>query len=351
MLLWADTFNRYGTNTALMLNGLYANNTGMVLAADPDATATGNVAKIALANAARDFRWVYPNGALATVGMMMRVWCSALPLDDNTYTVIYLNDIANVVQVTIRIRSTGQITVYRGDPTGAGVELGTTSVPVISANAWHHLEFKATINGATGAVEVRVNGVSKLTLTGKNTQATANASSAQMSWFNFSGTASNSNIIYIKDFAPWDTTGTYNKDFLGAVQASDIDTVSDTSLTWTPSTGGVGWSILDNNPPVDTTYIGAATALSNIFGLGDLPADATSVKALVLVNRSWKIDGGDGNTQMGIVSGASTGLGSNRPITTAPTYWTDVIEVDPATAIPFTPTGFNAAALKQSRTV
>lgn len=39
-----------------------------------------------------------------------------------------------------------------------------------------------------------------------------------------------------------------------------------------------------------------------------------------------------GNVQAGLISGASTALGANRPITTAYTYFRDVIETDPATA-------------------
>jgi len=351
MLQWADTFNRYGTNSALMLNGLYANNTGMTLAADPDLTSTATVARVPIAPALRDFRLVYPSGATATIGCGLRLWLSALPQDDNTYSVIFWSDISNTVQVTLRVRSTGQITVYRGDPTAGGVALGTSTLPVITANAWNHIETKLTINSATGAIEVRVNGSAVIQLTGQNTQSTGVASTAQMSFFNFSGTANNGNIMYYKDFVVWDTTGTYNNTFMGSVSVIDIDPVSDVSLTWTPSTGANGWSILDNNPPIDTTYISAATALANRFGLQDLPADVTSVRGLVLLNRSWKIDGGDGNVQMGIISGASTGLGADRPMTTAPTYWRDVIEVDPATGIPFTPSGFNASDLKQSRTL
>jgi len=355
MLQWADTFNRYGTSAALMLNGLYANNSDIDIVTDPDPSAGGTrCARMLLTSGSYDFRFAWPSGAVATMGGALRLWMAALPLDDATFCGWGLSDISNTLQVSLRVRSTGQISIYRGDPRSGGVLLTTTAVPVISANSWNHIEWKIKVDSSTGTVEVRVNGVTQIALTGQNTQATGLATSSQISFVNFhaNGTPANVSDMYLKDFIIWDTTGTFNNNFLGSVSVIDIDTNADTSLTWTPSTGTVGWSILDNNPPLDdAAYISAATALSNTFGLGNLPADTTSVRGLVLINRTKKIDGGDGNVQMGIISGASTGLGTDRPITTAYTYWRDIMEADPATGAQFTPSAFNAASFKLARTV
>jgi len=347
MLQWADTMNRYGTSTALMLNGIYAEVHNATLIADPDPTSTQKVLHHSPNTDYNElYRFPFPGGSKATMGFQTNIWCDQLPTNGSFLPGWEFRDSANVAQVSFSIETTGAMSIRRGGVNGT--PLATTLVPVVTANAWHRIEMKPTINSVTGAAELRVNRASVLSVSGANTQSSALSSSAQIAYSkSYSGGIGTSH----KNLAVWDTTGTRNNDFLGSVQMTDIDTNADTSLTWVPSTGTVGWSILDNNPPVDTTYIGAATPLSNVFGLGNLPADATSVLGLVLVNRSWKIDGGDGNTQMGIVSGASTGLGTDRPITTAPTYWWDVMEVDPATGIPFTPTGFNAASLKQSRTV
>lgn len=356
MLQWADTFNRYGGNAALMLNGLpYAAVSGS-LVTDPDVTATGKVLALPASVITIDnFRTVYPKGVAATMGCACRLWLDklpgGLPLAGFGWVI---TDIANAEQLGLRIETTGVLSVYRGHigTSGTGTLLGSTAAPVIAPNAWNHIEFKYTVNTATGAFALRVNGVAVLTLTGVNTQSTANANSAQINFMNTSAGAVNPATAYLKDFILWDTTGAYNKDFLGTVSVLDIDATSDTLLTWTPSTGANGWSILDNNPPLDdAAYISAATPLSNTFGMGDLPADVTSVRGLVLVNRSRKIDGGDGNTQMGVISGASTALGVDRPITTAYTYWFDIVETDPATALPFTPPAFNAASMKLARTL
>ena len=289
------------------------------------------------------------------MGCACRLWLDKLPagLPAAGFGWV-ITDIANAEQIGLRIETNGALSVYRGHigTGGTGTLLGSTAVPVIAPNAWNHIEFKYTIDNAAGSFSLRVNGVTVLTISGADTQNTANANSAQINFMNTIAGATDPATAYLKDFIIWDTTGTYNNNFLGSVSVLDRDPVSDVALTWTPSTGANGWSILDNNPPLDdAAYISAATPLSNTFGLQDLPADTTSVRGLLLINRSRKIDGGDGNVQMGIISGASTGLGSDRPITTAYSYWKDVFEVDPATGLPFTPAAFNAANLKFARTV
>ncbi len=352
MLQWADTFNRYGTSTAFMLNGLYAQADSVTLQTDPDPTATGKVIRYDWSSVtASVLRYVIGSNK-TTFGWAKRMWFAALP-DAEPVQIMSFNDGSNVCNVALHVTSTGAILVTAG-ALSTSTALGTSSVAIV-ANAWNFIETKILFNTSTGTVEIRINGTTTvLSLTGKNTAPTGNAFCAQISCTGLRTVSTRqwNSVCYDKDWALWDTSGTYNNDFLGSVQISDRDTVSDVALTWTPSTGSVGWSILDNNPPLDdSAYIAAATVLSNTFGLQDLPADATSVKGLVLVNRSRKIDGGDGNVQMGIISGASTGLGTDRPITTAYTYYKDVIEVDPATGVPFTPAAFNASNLKQSRTV
>jgi hypothetical protein len=69
------------------------------------------------------------------------------------------------------------------------------------------------------------------------------------------------------------------------------------------------------------------------------------------IHRSRKTDAGDGNIQVGAISGASTGLGADRPITTAYTYWWDIFDTDPATAAAWSRTSVNAMNLQLNRTL
>jgi hypothetical protein len=355
MLQWADTFNRYGTNKALLLNGLYAENieggyAASALIADPD---TGSAAVVFKCGSNWPFtttqglRFVLSSNQ-PTVGMAGKLWMSAVPAQDQSTPCWEWRDVTNTMVVRMRPNTVGGIAVYNA----AGTKIGETSVPVLVANAWNHIEAKVFRSATVGTVEIRVNGAAAvLSLTGLNLGASDIAQVVYGSWQTV-----NTGLImltYYKDIVIWDGTGTYNKDFMGTCSVLDIDTDSDVVLGWTPNPAGTGFSILDNNPPTDdAAYIGAAAAaLTNTFGLSNLPADVTTVRGGVIVNRSRKIDGGDGNVQAGLISGASTGLGADRPITVAYTYYKDVFEVDPATGVPFIPANFNLARLKLTRTV
>jgi hypothetical protein len=85
-----------------------------------------------------------------------------------------------------------------------------------------------------------------------------------------------------------------------------------------------------------------------------LTGDITSIKCVMTMVRAAKTDGGDGSLQNGLIShpsaGPVTGLGQDRPITTAQTYWRDVFELDPKTAAPWLPSSVNQAHLQINRT-
>jgi hypothetical protein len=356
-LQWADTFNVYGTTATLMNDGLYSNVNGgsgssFSLVTDPDVTATGKV----FAVSASCFFGADQAGTrkplttpAATIGVALRLYMSSLPYGNGRSPVISFRDVSNNVLFSMRVLSTGAVELRSVDSSG-GTLYGTTAQPVLTAHAWSHIEIKGKSNASTGTIEVRVNGASAISLTGLNT---GGANIAQIFIGNYdvaNGTAADT--YYWKDFILWDTTGSFNNDFIGTVQCLDTLTDGDTSLTWTPNSGTTGYNILANRPPLDDSgYIGAASNLTSTFSLANLPATVSSVRGNILKARARKTDGGDGNIQVGLKSGASTGLGANRPITTAYTYWYDINETDPATGAAWTTVAFNSAIFQLARTV
>ena len=159
--------------------------------------------------------------------------------------------------------------------------------------------------------------------------------------------------IYFKDFFIWDSTGARNNNFAGSVNVVNLTPNSDVALTWTLSGGATGFSLVNESPPVDSTFISAAfpAPAADKMGQTNLPADVTSVKTLMTLVRARKTDGGDGQLQVGLISGASTALGANRPITTAPTYYADIQETDPATGVAWLPTAVDASNIQFNRTL
>lgn len=347
---WMDNFAVYGVGgQGYMLNGPYANvaGTGTALVADPDTTAPGSVVFRNGFGVLEYLRKVLPAGQ-TTVGMALRRWLTALPGNDNQIDIpIVFNDGSNNILVKAEINSTGSISAYNG----AGTLLGTTAGPVIVANAWQHIEAKVFFHATAGTVEIRVEGVTVLALAAKDTLGGNAGPCAQVSNRNHSGAG---NEHYLKDYIIWDGSGTTNTDFIGSCAVVSLTPSADVSLNWTPSSGVTGWSKINESPPDDDAgYIqaGDPPPAAAVFALTDLPAHVTSVKALMTLVRSRKTDGGDGNLQVSMKSGASTTNGTDRPITTAYTYWPDLFPLDPATGAAWLPSAVNAANLQLSRTL
>lgn len=370
-LLWADDFKTFGTGSvasgaggAYMLNGLYAEmdngptgpGSGIGITDDPDPIADPSSVAVFMSSGNYDkvCRKVLDAGAKTTVGASIRVWMPRLPnAAAETIELFSWRDINNAAHLSLYVLTTGALAIARGGY--GGTVLGTSTAAVLTANAWHHVEAKVTINDTTGATEVRVNGtvVAGLTLTGQDTADTAVVSCYQIAVVKKGYVTSNGVTFYFRDMVIWDTAGSYNNNFFGPCMVERRTVVSDVSFNWSASTGSTGYNLLDEAGPNDADYISATVAQTTQceFGVEDLPADVTSVRGMILLGRMWASDGGDCKVQMGVKSAGDQGLGTDRQITTAPTYWFDVVETSPDTGVPFTPTEFNAMTLTVDRTV
>jgi hypothetical protein len=355
-LLWADFPSGfqglYSSDEALMLNGRYAEVANADLLDDPDPNITGRVLSLNggfLASGV--LRTVLLTSAL-TVGMSMRVWMSGLPTDTGVLpNPVVLRNVSNTDLFSLRIETDGRVSAYRGNGE-SGTLLGTSTSPAFVSNAWQHLEAKVFLDDAVGTVEVRVEGIPVLELsdidtlnsTGPCTQVVSRSNHTSSSFFK---------EYFIKDYLLWDTAGSINNDFFGSVSVYPLLTDADISLNWTPSTGTTGWDILDNIPPTDSIYISAPdpAPAAAVMSLTDLPADVTSVRGLISIVRAEKTDGGDGNLQVSLTSGANTDAGADRPMTTAFTYWSDISEINPGTGVFWTPTEVDAMDIEFDRTV
>ena len=350
--LWCDDFKSYGNNAALLLDGLYSSES-CSLSEDPDPLVTGFVLGLGTVVFFDHLRKALPV-AQQTVGMCARVWFDSLPGGALEPGFFRFDDGANVVHVSISITSTGVLRAYRNTPSG-GTLLGSTTGPVITSNAWNHIEAKVKISDTVGTVEVRVNGVTVLNLANQDTANSADLTVAQVVLTPSSRTdlVFDTVKIYMKDLFIWDTTGAHNNNFAGTVSVVALTPNSDVALTWALSGGATGFSLVNESPPVDTSFISAATPPPAIdkMGMTNLPADVTSVRALMTLARARKTDGGDGNLQVGLISGASVDLGADRPLTTAFTYYADFSEEDPATAAPWLPAAADAANIQFNRTL
>lgn len=359
-LEWMDNFSVYGVGAGpsaavgRMLDGPYAEvgtrgASSTALVEDPDPLVTTTVVYLGVDNGFQGLRRVL-SSTQTTVGIAQRFWLTRIPTSTFVRPIVYQSrDVNNVPLTTVQVTPTGALEVRRGDHTGTVI--GTTTGPVLVTNAWQHIECKILHSATAGTVEVRVEGVTVLNLTGQNTSS-GGLGCAQVAVHVVGGGGGDQ--CYVKDFVVWNGGGSSNNNFLGAVIVVGLLPASDEALNWTPVGAANGWSILDNAPPVDTDYIEAGTGpipAAYAATLTDLPPNVTSVRGVMTLVRARKTDGGDGNIQVSALSGASAATGANRPITSAFTYWSDIFEQDPATAAAWTPSGVNGMRMRINRTV
>ena len=276
-------------------------------------------------------------------GMACRLYLPSIPADTSQQPVFSrVQNASNTPIAYCHIGTVGNIVVRNA----AGTIIGDTIAPVISANAFYHIEVKYDITN--NEIEVRVEGVTKLALTGLSL---GGADVAQCSYYQGN---SSSPLMYLKDIIYWNGEGTRNTDFVGTCVIYSLVEESDVNTNWTPSTGSTLYDLInESGPPDDADYIIAddTPPPAYIATLSDLPADVTSVRGIMSIVRATKTDGGDGNLQMGFVSAMNTDLGVDRPITAAFTYWRDFSEEDPDTNQPWLPSAVNDMNLQFDRTI
>jgi hypothetical protein len=354
-LLWCDGYDHYGTTNAKLLDGVYAEIGGSVSISTINPR-TGTYSLRISGGGSTAQSWVRRvlGGAKTTVGMGAAFYFTALPTGNNSQRIFGYSDTTNTYQIQIVIQSTGTIEVWRGSA-GSGTSLGVTSVPVIVASAYQHIEAVIFFSQTVGTVEVRVNGATVLSVSGVDTCATALTECSQVY---IGGAASGTGIQvdqtqYIDDVYCYDNTSSYNNTFIGDRRVLTLFPDANTATAdWTAVGAASGYLCINEaSPNDDTNYISAATVgLVSQFGLQNLPGGISVVNAVVMVERARKTEAGSANTQVSIVSGASTSNGADKPLTEVYTYRQDVFQTDPATAAPFVPAAVDALQFKVART-
>src|SRR4051812_1650 len=119
MLQWADTFNRYGVNAALLLNGVYAENiegaySASAILADPDPMSTAKVFRCGSnwpITATQGLRYVLSSNQ-ATVGMAGKLWMSIVPAQDSSTPCWEWRDNTNAMILRMRPNTVGGLQVF-----------------------------------------------------------------------------------------------------------------------------------------------------------------------------------------------------------------------------------------------
>lgn len=212
---------------------------------------------------------------------------SALPT--TAKTLIQVTDISGNVLFSVAVLANGAIQAYNSSSAAVGASAGG----VIIGNTWFRIEvkFNTGTSTTTGTIEVRVNGVSVLALTGLNLY----RSGAAAEFVQLYG--QDSSAHYFDDITVNDTTGDANNDWLGDVRVDVLKPNADTAVAdWAPDAGSEGWSRIDDQnggADEDTSYVQTANVgdksefdLSNIVGI------SSGINAVQVRVRAKKSDAG-----------------------------------------------------------
>lgn len=351
MLLWIDGFDHYGSSTSRMLEGAYAQATQVSLSDVNPRTGDRHV-RLSGGYESGLRRVFGADREVVGIGYAFRL--SALPGNSTSVCLASVRNNANTPQLSIMVTSTGQVRVTDG--TGQGAVLATGPVAVV-AGSYQHFECRIALadEDTAASVEVRINGVTVLNASGlavsvKGPMAQVLIGCSGQGVFGFPSS------MDVDDLFAWDGEGTANNDFVGDKKVYTRFPSSDgAEQDWTPSVGSDGFAMLDNVPPQDgVEYVEATTGGTggdrSTFGLADFPEEIVSIAGVYVQTRLFKTDAGAASVAVGMISAATEESGAEHPLSTSPTYYGDIFEVDPATSVPWTLSALNAAQLLLERT-
>jgi hypothetical protein len=363
-LRWADPFEQYGGDASLMIQGPWAQIDTTLWSLSNTRARTG-AWSLRLAGAGLQTHQIARRvigNSLTEAKIGYALYCDSLPVSENPgdtggsgsrIEILSFRDAANGVQLTFVLGTNGQVVAYRGGHSTltGGWALDTflaRSDPTIlvPARAFSHLEFKVKIDPVDGYIEVRLNQVTIMNLTGINTRYTANTETSQVAWAK-EAIGGNGGLYYFDDIVCSDTLGGRNTDFIGDQKCFYLPPTSDgVNQDFTVSTAGPAYIVLSNVPPDDAQYLSlVATTGKTGVGCANLPGNTASVAGVFAMIRSWKDDAGVCDMKPGLKQGATFAAGPGQPQTTAPNYYMQPFEVDPVSGVPFTRDDVNSLEL------
>jgi hypothetical protein len=255
--------------------------------------------------------------------------------------------LAGVHQVWFRVNTNGSISVLRGTTI-----LGTTA-NVMTFGISHHIEVKVVIDATVGTVDIKVNGLSWLSLTAQNTR---NAASVGWDELMIGGIVSANTAVGIWDFddfwvcdgtgaAPWN-------DFLGDCRCDvRVPTAEGASSAWTPSTGTDNALNVDEATENADTDYNASSAVGQVdtFVTQDAPVVGAALLGVQHNISLRKVDAGVCTVAPVIRHSGVDYVGTAVAPSVAYNFATQVAQVNPGTAAQWTEADFNAAEFGYKR--
>ena len=250
-------------------------------------------------------------------------------------------------QLALYNDASGHFRVYRSDGGGALLGTGTYVLPV---GSWVYLEWKvAFATGATGLVEIRINGVADLVLNNVQTTTSGNPWANRLNLAGSRNYGSGNSQRY-QDLYVLDNSGAQNNDFLGdcrvELRLPNADGAMQQFATVVPATAGHFAKVAEIPYDGDTSYLEDAT-VGNVetYGHATLAAASGLVRGVQFSTVAKRSDAGPKTIAGCVRTGGVNYFGAAKTPSTIYTVEDnrDILELNPATGLPFTIAEVNAA--------
>lgn len=242
-----------------------------------------------------------------------------------------------VTHVSIRLTPTGNLQIAAG-----GSVVFTSPSQVFFVNTWHYIEAKVFTDNTTGYVIVKVDGVEIANLTGIDTN---NVGTPNINAVGLVACALG-DYTYFDDLYICDNSGSYNNDFLGNVRVDYLPADANGAVNeWSRLSGSNNYEMVDDTTPDgDTTYTYSGTiGDQELYGCAALPhspANIFGVKEIVVARKT----GAEYVYHKPLLrSGSTIYTATDQGLSETYTVKTNIREVDPDTASPWTAGAVNAA--------
>lgn len=316
MLLFCDSFDHYATADAPVK--------GWALSGTSISASTGRNSTASLRSANDNFAadWTLPS-AIASVVIGFSWYRYS-----NSNAVIILRDaVSGVDHLQFKKNAGGFIEVRRGVN---GTVLATGTHQLLNTVAYY-IEIKATIHDSTGAVDVHVNEVSDISISGQDTRNGGLASVDQLR-FGFAADNSVGGVDY-DDMYVCDTTGSVNNDFLGDVRVEALfpnGNGNTSNLVGSDGNSTDNYLLVDETAPNTTDYVESSTVSDkDTYAYTNLTPTSGTVKGVQILSYARKTDAGTRSIATIARHSGTEVDSSNFTLSTSYAYFRDIRETKP----------------------
>lgn len=254
------------------------------------------------------------------------------------YRLSFRSDSGTVLHITVVAHHVDRsLRIFRGSTTGT--LLAQTDPYVWQPFTWHYLEVQVFVDDASGTVEVRQDGVTRLTYLGDTRNG---GTTALVDSIGLSASESSGDITFLDDFYILNDQGAVNNTFLGDQRVYPLYPNGNgnySQLVGSDANSTDNYLLVDEpGTPDDADYVGSATdGDQDTYTFEDMPVSVGTINGVEARIRAYKSDTGTKQMRALHRRAATDSAGADFTLpTTIPANFRELWELDPSDSAAWT---------------